>query len=491
MKLKHLTISKGLYIYQRRFPTDLLQHPNVKTKLYKKSLKLNADASQESVLAAWKSIDKDFSDYIDLLRCANLDQLEQARKIELANALIRANDLKPGMLAPDPALSNVQNEALIANAHHYVSATGLFDDLEEYSHPESDKKLSPALEIKSLAWKILEHPATSTSQAITLSDCWDIYNRQKQLDETDSSVRKSKARYMRFVEIAGDTLLSQSVVTKALNDYVDHREADRERNRTLGKKASPSAQSIGRELNTIVAVLNEAIRKRGLDIKVTRPSLQQTKKQEKYTFTREEQVELVRLIQDQTNKAYAPWKELMFLLMVQTAAIQSELLRLRKDAVHLDHEVPHIDFVGELKTAERTRTNPIVYQLSRIKELIKDIDDGSEFVFGVLRNKTPSTINKSLVLLSQKINPAATPYSLRHAFKNDAFANNVDVQSIAALGGWSGKELGFNTIMADYGKSGIRHLDTLRSLQRAMITINSHLLSADSGNVVDLQSYRI
>jgi len=112
VKLKYLTVSKDLYLYQRRYPTELLSHPSIKTEVYKKSLGLRTDASEESVLAKWKEADKTFADYIELLSHANLGQLGQARKIELANALIKANDLEPGMLALDPMRSDVQDSAL-------------------------------------------------------------------------------------------------------------------------------------------------------------------------------------------------------------------------------------------------------------------------------------------------------------------------------------------------------------------------------------------
>ncbi len=67
--------------------------------------------------------------------------------------------------------------------------------------------------------------------------------------------------------------------------------------------------------------------------------------------------------------------------------------------------------------------------------------------------------------------------------KNNALGAGVNPQLLAALGGWSGKELGFNSVMADYGKTGVKHLETLAELRRAMININVHLLGG-SGQVV-------
>lgn len=99
--------------------------------------------------------------------------------------------------------------------------------------------------------------------------------------------------------------------------------------------------------------------------------------------------------------------------------------------------------------------------------------------------KEPKTVNKALVRMCQRINPASSPYSCRHAFKNNALGAGVNPQLVAALGGWSGKELGFNSIMADYGKTGLKHLETLEELRRAMLKINAHLMG-DAGRVVVL-----
>jgi len=255
MKLKYLTVSKGLYLYQRRYPTAILSHPSIKTKIYKKSLELNSEASKDLVLAAWKDADKTFSDYIELLSGANIEQLEQARKIELAYALIKANDLQPGMLSPDPRLSDIQKAALKEDAIDYVSNKGIFDELSHFDHPEFDHTLTPELEIQSIAWKMLESPKATNSQSICLSNCWDIYSKQKQLDETKSSVQKDKSRFHRLVSIHGDTLLSQDVVTEALNAYVDTREGEREKNKNAGKKATESP----REFRRLVCMSHAAL----------------------------------------------------------------------------------------------------------------------------------------------------------------------------------------------------------------------------------------
>jgi hypothetical protein len=481
MKLKHITESRGLLVYQRRFPQRLMSHPQLKGRpLYKRSLELRVGASEETILRAWKQANKQFEDYTALLELANTDILEQARKIELAEALLAANNLKPGMLAADATLSKEQSAALREHTLATVVDTDAFADLQQYDHPQWRGGLTTQVEIQSLAWKLINEPKSVNSGLTTLSQCWCIYESIKGIDMQEPNSKMAMSRFQRFVSLIGDQLMTQHACNDGLIRYVEAREQDRE---DSGGN-TPTASTIQREVNAIVAVLNTVIKRRGLDIFIRRPELKKTQAKARYTYTRAELVALAALAQDKADGLYEPWKELAFLIMVQTGVIQSELQRLHKENLHLDHKVPHIDLRGELKTDQRERPNPIVYKLDRIKELVTELDDGSGYVFGQIATKQPKTVNKALVRVCQRINPDSTPYSCRHAFKNNALGAGVNPQLLAALGGWSGKELGFNSIMADYGKTGVRHLETLRQLQDAMIKINAHLLETSGSKVL-------
>ena len=481
MKLKYLVESRGLLIYQRRYPQRLLAHPQIKTPLYKRSLELRTTACEEDILRVWKTTNKQFEDYVSLLELSNLDQLEQARKIELAQALLVAHDLKPGMLAADPLLSRQQNEALRDQSLEFVLHSGVFDQLSHYDHDEYTGGLSPQLEVQSLAWKLVTEPRNANSNVTTISQCWDLYSSVKVLRENNQNTKMARTRFERFVRLIGDQVLTQQAANQGLITYAEARENDRESSTT----GSPTEATIHREINAIVAVLNTAIKRRGLNLVIQRPALKKTAPEARYTYTRTELVQLAELAQNTADSLYAPWKELTILFLVQTGVIQSELQRLRRSSLHLDHQIPHIDLRGELKTSERERPNPIVYRLQRIKELVALLDDGSPYVFGKIAMKEPKTVNKALVRMCQRINSASSPYSCRHAFKNNALGAGVNPQLVAALGGWSGKELGFNSIMADYGKTGLKHLETLEELRRAMLKINAHLMG-DAGRVVVL-----
>lgn len=487
MKLRHLTLSKSLWIYQRRFPTDLLSHPQIKTPVFKKSLGLNADASDADKLAHWTSANSDFESYVELLRTNNVDQLTQAKKIEMAKALLARHKLEIGSLAVNPTLTELQNTVLTDYEKEKALESGAFDQLIRFDHPEGQKDVDVHLEIQSIAWRMLEQPKALFNRSVSFSDCWKIYETIKQLDMDNANNKASKIRFDRMLKAVGDQILTQQSIHEAMNRYVEEREGDRERSVLAGSAAAPSSSSIQRELATIIAVFNTVVRKKNLDIVVRRPELKQTKAVERYTFTQREIVELVTVASDKSLAIYQPWKELMILLMAQSGSIQSELQRLRIENCHFDHQIPHIDFKGELKTKDRVRTVPIVFRQDRIKELVGELNNDSGFVFGDVAPKDPKTINKALNLLCSKVNAGASPYSLRHAFKNNALATGVNVQLLAALGGWSGKELGFNDIMKGYGKTGIKQLETLKRLQQAMLQVNSFLENAGVSNVIEFK----
>ena len=161
---------------------------------------------------------------------------------------------------------------------------------------------------------------------------------------------------------------------------------------------------------------------------------------------------------------------------------------MEKNSIFLDADIPVIKVMGQVKTKNRLRTIPLVYKVDRIRELINTIDPESKYILGAVTNKTESNISKQLKNILEKVNPKATAYSFRHAFKNNAQINDIDNQDIAYLGGWSGSSLRVNEIMMNYGKKGLETTEMALKLQRVMRRINKHLLQSESteNNVIRL-----
>jgi hypothetical protein len=161
---------------------------------------------------------------------------------------------------------------------------------------------------------------------------------------------------------------------------------------------------------------------------------------------------------------------------------------MEKCSILLDADIPVIKVKGKVKTKHRLRTIPLVYKVDRIRELINTIDPESKYILGAVANKTESNISKQLKNILEKVNPKATAYSFRHAFKNNAQINDIDNQDVAYLGGWSGYSLCVNEIMMNYGRKGLETPEMALKLQRVMRRINRHLLQSESteNNVIRL-----
>jgi integrase len=480
MKLKYLVSNNGSLYYQRSIPVKLQAHPTFGgRKLYRKPLKASSN-SDADVLAAWTACNDVFKDLTRTLTLANSDVIEYRELMKLAESYLKANNLSPGELAPDPRLSDTENRLILDKRNYDVFERSLFREREDWDSDmfQNDARSDPmphSTRVIDYAWKLINEPRSdnTASRVLCLSDCWGIYSDLKGLDEENRSVKKSKSRWLRMIELSGDSIVSQESVHAALDSYVAARES---------ADMPPKGSSIAREMASLLAVLNAVIRKRRLPIVITKPLIKNASDyKQRYTFNPEEQAALVAQAADTTSKAYQPWKELAILLMAQSGCIASELQRLRTENLNLDDVVPHVVFTGELKTKNSERVNPLVYRVERIRELVAQIEDESGYVFGkAIANTTESNVSHQLSKLCKKVNEEATAYSNRHTFRAKAHSNGVDALSIALLGGWSGSDMGINTVMKNYGHTGQKHKEALEQLQRAMKQANSYLLSEEA-----------
>lgn len=486
--MKGLTHNNGTWAYTRTIPRVLADHPTFRgRKNYRKQLG-SRTLSEEQVFGAWRQAHTDFEHYIADLKQSNLEVIASNELVKHAQAYLSVNGLKAGMLSNDNGIEEPGKQLYRYTHTLMIEEAGIFDELFDHGAREQyEQRINPApqafelpvhLQVQERAWKLLTEPATSHKLQYFLSECWLVYVAKKGLDESIRATKRTKATYFNFIKLVGDQLLNEDRVNEALAQYVEAREATRENNIKNGKKASPSPASITRELNTLLAILRATIKKQRLKVVVERPDIKEDQKSvERYTFTAEEQTDLVQLVSDQTQSSYQPYKELMLLLMIQTGTHITELIRLKRDKVMLEHEIPHFILEGELKTTQRKRVLPLVYRVERIKELAAMFDDESEYFFGKDNvARTADNYSAQLNKICKRVNANSSSYSCRHSFKYHAFVKGINTQILATLGGWSGKDAGLSRQMAGYGASGLLNKDSLLTLQQAMLKINAHLI---------------
>ena len=495
--LKGLTKVNGYYFYQRSVPKDIKDHPVFGgKKKYQKPLGAKIQ-TEEDIHNTWQEQHKAFESLILNLRKANLPLLNARKLREQATNLLKAHGFEVGQRSPSPYLTDDQNQMIETGTDMEVDHSSLLDaakkfywEKEHVTHEiEGTYDIPHHVQVAEESWILLNTPKDEIKkQHFLLSDCWNIYAEKKELDENDRSVKKTRSRWNQFVEFKGDCVLDSEQIHERLDSWVEHREQVRKDSMKSGNKATPSSSTIHKEIDMVCAIINLVVKLHRLNILIVKPPIQQTEPKIREVLSPPEVLEIISLAQDTSTSFYKPWKELTILLLAQTSCIASELIRMKKDSVILDQEVPVIKMEGDLKTKHRLRTIPLVYKVERIKELIEA--EQSELILGEVAQTTESNLSKQLNQLVQQVNPEATSYSFRHTFKTNATLKDINPLHVAYLGGWSGSSLGLNEIMVNYGKAGMKTPEMLFKLQSVMKSINSHLLETEptKNNVVELRA---
>ena len=487
MKHKYIVKTNGYLSYQRSIPTDLRDHPVFKgKKLHKASLGTEVTTDEEIFVARMQR-HNEFEALLANLRKANQPLLNARELAKESINLLKAYGHDAGDRSAHPLLTDEQNrniqEAIDFDIDHkgMLDETADFYNKRDFGEIDIDKNIPTHVQVADEAWKLLNLPKSETkNQTVLLSDCWGIYAEKKELDVQDRQIRKTFHRWNYFFDFVGDCVLTNEEIHERLDRYVTHREQCRKDAVKAGKKATPSSSTIHKEINMACAIINQAARLHRLPININKPDIRDTEPKERETLSPQEVIAIVELAQDTQSGYYKSWKELAILIMAQTSCIASELQRMEKSSIFLDADIPVIKVKGKVKTKNRLRTIPLVYKVDRIRALINTIDPESKYIFGDMANTTESNISKQLKNILEKVNPKATAYSFRHAFKNNAQINDIDNQDVAYLGGWSGSSLSVNEIMMNYGRKGLETPEMALKLQRAMKLINKHLLQSES-----------
>ena len=495
MKHKYIVKTNGYLSYQRSIPTDLRDHPVFKgKKLHKASLGTEVKTDEE-IFAARMQRHNEFEALLANLRKANQPLLNARELAKEAINLLKAYGHDAGDRSAHPLLTDEQNRNIQEAIDFDIDHNGMLDEAADFYNKRDfgeidiDKNIPTHVQVADEAWKLLNLPKSETkNQTVLLSDCWGIYAEKKELDVQDRQIRKTFHRWNYFFDFVGDCVLTNEEIHERLDRYVTHREQCRKDAVKAGKKATPSSSTIHKEINMACAIINQAARLHRLPINIIKPDIQDTEPKERETLSAQEIIEIVELAQDTQSAYYKRWKELAILIMAQTSCIASELQRMEKSSIFLDADNPVIKVKGKKKKKNRLRTIPLVYKVDRIRALINTIDPESKYIFGDMANTTESNISKQLKNILEKVNPKATAYSFRHAFKNNAQINDIDNQDVAYLGGWSGYSLSVNEIMMNYGRKGLETPEMALKLQRVMRRINKHLLQSEStvSNVIRL-----
>lgn len=292
----------------------------------------------------------------------------------------------------------------------------------------------------------------------TMSNFWKEYASYKDLPVGTRETQRKKTRWLRWLATVGDLKIAPNTLN-SIHIALDLFAAKR--------LNAVKASSVKRELNDILAILRHANQQHRYGWVIQPPKLPQSVPKARQVLTQEEQRKVVKHCLGNPHDPVAA----CILLQLQGAMMPTEVQRLTEDDMALDAIIPHIVVSGATKTAARKRIIPIVIGLDSIIEgLTSSID--------WLRRTTESNHSHKIKTFLQAStgNDKLTGHCLRHTFRANCIAHGADTNSVAAIAGWSGSQLGISTEMLSYGAEGLANSSVLRGLQRETLKIHRHLI---------------
>ena len=499
MKPKYLTPNNGYWVYQRRVPEDVLGHPYWNDKpLWKQPLNLTLDSPTQDVLSRWQELHDLFEDALKNVRERNPHILQEREWRKKAEVHLKMFKLEPSQGSLDSCRTDDECSQKRQMRDWAIEATNAFKTWQEWDQEqqrtaqyeaigEYPDEMPSDVRLQKEAW-VLFTEASSKKAPTLFGDLWSLYEKGKNLDMTDRNNKNKKVRWMRFYDVVGDEVFNGQSITDGLRQW-----------RIQQRVRLVKDQTVKKELNGIIAVINYAKSELGLLVHYVRPKIDiVTEEHERPTINRENLHAIWHSITDESLRIYQPWKEFILTILCQSSAILSEVMRLERRDIRLDAEAPHISLYDtELKTKNRKRIVPLPFRVERLRQLLVLMDKGQESALPAsIVKKTDHgwTWTTSESNISHQLNKyfkqgglqpfGYTTYSTRHSFKHYLQLKGVDMMDMAYLGGWSGDNQ-MSRMMKHYGQHGMGAPEMVKRLELA-VSKSLHFLDEDRSNVVML-----
>ena len=479
--LKYLQKRKDKFLYRRRIPTDITLLYG--KKVYYKQLPCSVHASDAEITLAWSEVNSNFESILNTSRTTFSTEVEEEKIKREALKYLRFHKLEAGVLkeiaeiytstpwdAHPTAFSVLEDRYSKQQEYDYNNAGSPFDDFEITNPATYQEKVAHK------AWELAISNVGKVKPKRLLSECWDIYNQNREEGSYDKNTREGRRVYASWERllsyIDSDCLIED---TDTIYEAIDKMISDRE------KEVSPA--SIERDWIVISAVLNKVIKVERLNLKFQKPIIKKHNKEERPVFNQTDQIEIVT---DIVSGKYQTNRGVLMLLALQGGLINSELQRLKTENVRLNTNIPHIVITGKVKTKDRKRTVPITVGVSWLRRAFEELADGSGYAMGgEFASAKDSTISKRIVLSLDKYRvrdkKKYSCYSLRHCYKANAIAHNAP-ERYRYIAGWVNKEA---VISDTYALDAMTQVEVLGGLQEVSKVVNKHLLSFDTIRLVD------
>lgn len=415
--MQYLKTVKGSLYFQRAFPKKLhtaCKRLNVPTIMVK-PLGVTRDHPEWQVakaLAGWNDI---FEDVCTLVENSGSKDIATEQQRKLALSFLKAKDLSPGMFAGD---TDDKAEAMFDYALEDLFGDDLYQHNREFKGEptHSSDFISTTID--------LLRASVTVQDRLTFGAAIDKYLEKRRRSAKPLHVEKDQSYCKRFLSTIGDHLLTTENAGMKLKQYRNALEEQGYRGSTVARMIAPPR-----------AALAYAADKFAIDVFVPLIKIEgATKHTDRYTLTAEEMEDLVRYI---TNSD-CPAKDYVKLFYLTAIHCGGHMLEVRNT---LTSDLRHTKAGWQLylrgsKTTSRPRTIPLLDSAATFIRKWMPVEDGVSML-GEAGDVTDGAIDVQLSRVIKRINPKATPYSVRHGCRNLAIATKVgpDVQQL--LLGWT------------------------------------------------------
>ncbi len=281
---------------------------------------------------------------------------------------------------------------------------------------------------------VLPETRAVASDSFSLTDALALYHRLKGTGKTSLFFESSERSIRYLIECLGHDSLTSLEVSDAgrFRDYLFER--------------GMSSSSVRRVFSSVRAVINLAIRERGLSVTNVFSG----------TFIPDDKVKKKRL-PIPTEALLGTQQECMALddqpswliaLISNTGMRLSEACGLRARDIHLNGDTPYINLVEHpwrrLKTTSSSRQVPLVGASLWAAQRIKDA--GSAFAFPKYCSEAKYNANSASAALNKWLKPRVPDgcviHSFRHSLRDRLRAIECPADIIDAIGGWTTKGIG-------------------------------------------------
>ena len=458
---------KGSLYFQRDYPTKL-RHLTPK-KTYTAPLGLKANNVTEACIT--KALTTALTDYEIHLRLIENSDPESFNKDEInmaALAWLRKRNLSVGQFEfykPDPIIAaqeKREQRQMQPDAEDMAEMSA--SEFEELDYKKQrGEPLTAQDAIVGRAFEMIQKAAKAKPQE--LSGLWKYYVEHRKLDLNSRQGQRINRHWVRWINITGNQLIAANTIDRihdGLDAFVELRASE-------GLKGS----SIQRGMAEVLGCLRYCSKKFRFGWVIEPPAIPKSIKKRKVVMSQDEQKLLINKCL-QTPQGSLAKVAACIILMLQGAAMASEIGRLKPEDIALDAALPHVVIRNDTKTKDRKRIIPIVLGLDYLKVHLADAIDW-------INRTNDSTPSNRIKALMGKLtgNDQLTGHCCRHTFRVNCEACGVPSTVTAAIGGWSGASLGLSNEMLSYGEDGLDGSEVVQQLYKSSLKIHKHLINID------------